>query len=202
VNLTLQPARPEDAEAAARLITQTDAELFRYLTGDDLSVWETVAALEWRRERGIYCHTLADVVRDGPELLGLILSYHSCCGLEIDWSLGDSATRLPPALQERLAEARRTAFFLFPAIPDGAWYVQNIAVAPRAQRTGVGRFLMEAIFDRARAEGCAECHVDVDGSLPAVRFYECLGMSVLVETRVPSIPGVSAHFRMVKDLRT
>jgi hypothetical protein len=41
----------------------------------------------------------------------------------------------------------------------------------------------------------------VDGSTPAVQFYERLGMRLLVKTEVPDIPGVHTHhFRMVIEL--
>jgi ribosomal protein S18 acetylase RimI-like enzyme len=196
----LQAALPDDAEVAARLIAQTDEELFRYCTGGSLDDWVTLAKFEWGHQRGIYSYTLADVVRSGPELQGLILSYSYSRHLEIDWSLGSSAPNLPPSLLEQLRSTRRTASFLFPAIPEGVWYIQNIAVIPQAQGTGLGRFLMEVIFERARNEGCRECHLDVDSSTPAVHFYRKLGMKILVETRVPDIAAVSTHYRMVKSL--
>jgi len=60
--------------------------------------------------------------------------------------------------------------------------------------------LMEAAFELGRSEGCRSCHLDVDSSTPAVQFYERLGMRILVETRVPVIPGVHAHYRMVREL--
>jgi ribosomal protein S18 acetylase RimI-like enzyme len=200
MSFLLEPALPDDAEVAARLITQTDEELFRYCTGGSLDDWVTLAKLEWGHRRGIYSYTLADVVRSGPDLQGLILSYSYSRHLEIDWSLGSSAPKLPPSLLERLRSTRPTASFLFPAIREGVWYIQNIAVIPQTQGTGLGRFLMEAIFERARNEGCRECHLDVDSSTQAVHFYRKLGMKIMVETRVPDIAAVSTHYRMVKSL--
>jgi ribosomal protein S18 acetylase RimI-like enzyme len=85
-------------------------------------------------------------------------------------------------------------------IPEDAYYVQNVAAAPRVRGLGLGRRLMERAFDLARAEGCRSCHLDVDSSSPAVRFYEHLGMRVLIKTEVPDILDGHAHFRMALNL--
>jgi hypothetical protein len=61
---------------------------------------------------------------------------------------------------------------------------------------------MDFAFELGQAEGCRNCHLDVDGSTPAVQFYERLGMRVLVKTEVPLIQGVYTHYRMVKELQS
>jgi hypothetical protein len=43
-------------------------------------------------------------------------------------------------------------------------------------------------------------HLDVDVKKPAVLFYESQGYEPVVETRVPAMSGVNAHFRMIKRL--
>lgn len=196
----LEPARLEDAAVAASLIAQTDRELFRYCTGGSLDDWIELSIHEWRHPRGIYSHTLADIVRAGPDIQGLIVSYSTKRHNEIDWTFGSSAPHVSEDLRNRVRETHRTVPFLFPTLPENVWYVQNIAVVPEAQGKNLGRFLMEQIFQRARLQGCKACHLDVDSSTPAVHFYRRLGMEVLVETRVPAIASVATHFRMVKSL--
>jgi GNAT superfamily N-acetyltransferase len=200
MNLVLEPGRPEDAAVAARLIAETDADLFRYYCGGDLSGWIAISQHEWRHPRGIYCYALADVVRAGTAIQGLIVSYSGKQQYAMDWTLGSSAPHVSADLMSKVQSVRRTASLLFPTIPDDVWYVQNLVVVPEAQGTGLGTFLMETVFARARTAGYRTCHLDVDSSRPAVQFYQRLGMSVLVETRVPSIPGVHTHYRMVKSL--
>lgn len=195
-----EPGCPGDADIAARMIAETDADLFRYLTGGSLDAWAEIAAHEWRHERGIYSYTMADVVRRGAEILGLIVSYSSRRHDEIDWSRGSSAPFVREELMRHVCEASRVGGFLFPSIPPDAWYLQNIVVVPECRGTGLGRFLMDAVRDRARAAGSRWLHLDVDSSTPAVRFYERLGFETLVESRVPSIPGVHTHYRMVLSL--
>jgi ribosomal protein S18 acetylase RimI-like enzyme len=196
----IEPGRPEEAAQAARLIAETDRDLFTSYAGD-LAAWVEISEHEWRHERGIYCYRMADVVRDGAALRGLLISYSGRAPLEIDWSLGNSAPHISPAVMAQVQRSRRRVHFLFPAIPEDVWYVQNIAVVAEGRGGGLGRFLMNAAEERATATGCVEVHLDVDSSAPAVGFYRRLGYEVLVETRVPGLPAVHTHYRMVKAIR-
>jgi ribosomal protein S18 acetylase RimI-like enzyme len=196
----IEPGRPEDAAQAARLIAETDRDLFSSYAGD-LAGWVEISAHEWCHERGIYNHKMAGVVRDGPALRGLLIGYPGRGPLEIDWSLGNSAPHVSAALMAQVRRVRRLVHFLFPAIPEDVWYVQNIAVNAECRGGGLGRFLMNVAEERATAAGCVEVHLDVDSSTPAVGFYRRLGYEVLVETRVPSLPAVHTHYRMVKAIR-
>lgn len=56
-----------------------------------------------------------------------------------------------------------------------AW-LESMWVAPEARRDGVGRLLVGAVIDWARATGAASLRLDVaDDNWRAVRFYERLG---------------------------
>lgn len=200
MNDEIVPAEANDAPAAACLIAKTAADLFRHYTGGDLALWIAVAECEWRARCGIYSYTMSDVIRREGQVVGLLVAYSSRRSAGIDWSLRSARARLGAASLERIDLVRPTASFLFPSLPADAFYVQNVATHPSAQGNGLGRRLMERAFDLGRAEGCRTCHLDVDSSTPAVQFYEHLGLRVLVQTEVPSIPGVSAHYRMVIDL--
>jgi GNAT superfamily N-acetyltransferase len=58
---------------------------------------------------------------------------------------------------------------------DDCW-LEDIFVEEAARRTGLGRALMEAAFERARERGCARMELDVNEANPgAVRLYESLG---------------------------
>jgi ribosomal protein S18 acetylase RimI-like enzyme len=196
----IKPGRPEDAPAAARLIAATDVALFTFCGGGDLGVWVELSEAEWLHEHGVYWWRMSHVARLDGQLVGLLVSYASRDHTTINWSFGGARTRLPPERWARVAAAHRPVPFLFPSIPEDAYYVQNLAITPSVQGCGLGRHLMELAFDRGRAQGCRSCHLDVDGSTPAVEFYQRLGMRVLVKTEVPDIPGVHTHFRMVIDL--
>jgi ribosomal protein S18 acetylase RimI-like enzyme len=198
----IEPGRRDDADAsaAARLIAETDVALFTFCGGGDLGVWVELSKWEWLQEDGVYCWAMSHVARLDGQLVGLLLSYSSRQHGRIDWSFRGARTHLAPERWGRVAAAHRLVPFLFPSIPEDAYYVQNLATHPSVRRRGLGHQLMELAFDRGRAEGCRSCHLDVDSSTAAVRFYENLGMRVLVKTEVPDIPGVTTHFRMVIDL--
>lgn len=191
---------PDDGPEAARLIAETDAHLFAYCAGRNPEAWMRLAEWEWRAERGIYSFQMSHVVRADAGLLGLLVGYSARRYGETDWSFGCSRPHMDLDQWSGIVERFKLAAFLFPVIPDDAYYVQNVVRHAEGHSVGLGRRLMEFAFDLGRAEGCRSCHLDVDGSNPAVGFYEKLGMKRLVITEVPSIEGVSAHYRMVKAL--
>ena len=200
MNDEIVPAHTDDAAEAARLIAETDVDLFRLYTHGDLDLWVEVAECEWRAERGIYSHTMSHVIRRTGHVAGLLVAYSSHRHDLIDWSLVSARRLLGPDRLSRIDLVRSLASFLFPMIPKDAFYVQNVATHSSVQGGGLGRRLMERAFQLGLAEGCRTCHLDVDSSTPAVDFYKHLGMRVAVRTEVPGIPSVHAHYRMVIDL--
>ncbi len=61
-----------------------------------------------------------------------------------------------------------------------AAHVMNVAVAPEARRSGVGRALMSKVADQLRADGVREWHLNVkEENAPAIALYEGLGMRML-----------------------
>ena len=196
----IEPGRPDDAPAAARLIAETDVALFTFCGGGDLGVWVELSEWEWLQEHGVYCWAMSHVARLDGQLVGLLVSYSSRQHATIEWSFIGARAHMAPERWGRVAAAHRLVPFLFPSIPEDAYYVQNVVTHPSVHGRGLGRQLMKLAFDRGRAEGCRSCHLDVDSSTGAVRFYENLGMRVLVKTEVPDIPNVATHFRMVIDL--
>ena len=195
------PACREDAKQAACLIAETDADLFRWYTDDDLDLWIKVSEHEWESDSGIYSHTMSHVIRREREVVGLLVAYSFPRSAGIKWTLENSRAQLGSARLSRIDLVRSTASFLFPKHPEDAFYVQNIAVSPSDRGRGLGKLLMNKAFELGRAEGCRTCHLDVDSSsTQAVRFYKKLGLRVEVRTELPNIPSLHAHFRMVIDL--
>jgi ribosomal protein S18 acetylase RimI-like enzyme len=157
---------------------------------------------EWQAESGIYSHTMTQVIRRRGSLVGLLVSYSPARGAQIDWSLGAARPQIAADRWARLAELRPLSNFLFPAIPDDAYYVKNLVVDPTARGHGLARQLMEHAFAAGRAEGCRSCHLDVASTNPAVDFYHAQGMHAAVETVVPALQrrGIPSHYRMVRRL--
>ena len=73
--------------------------------------------------------------------------------------------------------------------------VMTMAVAPAAQRQGLGRRLLEELVDRAGGDGAAYLMLEVRDDNPAARrLYETRGFEVLTTRRRYYQPGdVDAH---------
>ncbi|MBK6513622.1 MAG: GNAT family N-acetyltransferase [Polyangiaceae bacterium] len=64
-------------------------------------------------------------------------------------------------------------------------YVRHLVTAPRARRGGVGRALMAAVAQRARAQGASAWRLNVKvTNETAIRFYQGLGLRRAFETWV------------------
>lgn len=78
-----------------------------------------------------------------------------------------------------------------------AWRVRGMAVEPAVQGTGVGTLLLDAVVERARAEGAQVLWAD--GRDSALAFYERRGWSVEGEGYVTAAEGIP-HHTVVLDL--
>jgi ribosomal protein S18 acetylase RimI-like enzyme len=199
--------KADDKQSAAELIAVTDAALFSLYGGGDPDLWRNIAEEEWRSERGIYTHKLSHVARLNGKVVGLLISYSPKEEREtaIRWDLESSRKELSIETSRwaQLDAVRSQASFLFPKIPEDAYYVQNVVTDPtKARGRGLGRRFMELAFKRGREEGCGSCHLDVGSTNPAVDFYQELGMYVAIETTVPRLLrcGIPSHYRMVRRL--
>jgi GNAT superfamily N-acetyltransferase len=74
-------------------------------------------------------------------------------------------------------------FRRFPASEPGYGFVDEqtpeltIAVVPSKRKHGVGQELLDALLERARAEGVAQLSLSVEQGSPAVAFYERNGFT-------------------------
>jgi ribosomal protein S18 acetylase RimI-like enzyme len=203
----VEPGRPEDAEDAAALLYETDRAFFVYLSNGDRTSLLRLFADEWRRLGSPLHYGFSRVVREQGQVIGVLVGYTQAEHAWLDFAaIGRASQGLPGGFLVHFHEVYEVAQYLFPAVPLGAFYVQNLAVAAPHHGRGLGRRLMKDAFDRAQAAGCATCHLDVDSQTPAVQFYEGLGMQVLVETEVRPLarhetpPHFRPHFRMVRVL--
>ena len=72
--------------------------------------------------------------------------------------------------------AGRVQGYLTAALAAGEGEIANIAVSPEHRRQGVGRALLSALEQEARASGICTLFLEVRlGNLPAQRLYEGVG---------------------------
>jgi ribosomal protein S18 acetylase RimI-like enzyme len=201
--MELAQGKPEHAEVAADLLYETDAKLFEYLSSGKRQLLVDLFADEWDRTLSPFNYSFSRVATVEGRVVGLLVGYTHEDHAGLDFSkIGSTATGLPPDFLDNLLNRYSLAEYLFPVVPPGAFYIQNLVVAQSHRKQKVGEHLMLDAFKRAKECGCNSCHLDVDGGTRAVNFYRRLKMNVLVETNVPELAeqGIPTHFRMVRKL--
>ncbi len=82
-------------------------------------------------------------------------------------------------------------------MPDLAYEVAKMAVAPAMQGRGAGRRLLDAAIAWARAEGAARLYLESNSNLaPALRLYESAGFRHLASEERPVSPYARADVFM------
>jgi GNAT superfamily N-acetyltransferase len=75
--------------------------------------------------------------------------------------------------------------------------VAKMAVAPAHQGSGVGRKLLEAVVDAARAAGTRRLYLETNRVLaPAIRLYQSIGFQHIPPSRVVPSPYARADIYM------
>lgn len=97
------------------------------------------------------------------------------------WTRSQCAGILPMdgvtlAVAESRADQRLLGFALYRVVLEDAELLL-LAVAPQAQRNGIGRKLLGEFIDDARAKGAAKIHLEVRDGNPAIRMYQAAGFA-------------------------
>jgi ribosomal protein S18 acetylase RimI-like enzyme len=201
--IVLEPATPEQADAAAPLMYDTDPHLFAHFFDSDQELALRYFAAQWWQERSLFSYRHCTVAVARGVLLGIELGYDAKTQADVFRDTGRHAAQiLTPEQMAHLRKAMSYVPFLVPPVPADAYYVLHLASAPFARARGVGARLLMAAFDRARRSRYRVCQLDVASDNPAVRFYERMGMEILSESRVVPLEehGIASHYRMVKEL--
>ena len=106
--------------------------------------------------------------------------------------LADARHHLAVALvADQVVGMASAVHYVHPDKPPELW-VNEVGVAPTHHGQGIGRRLLEALFDRGRSLGCGEAWLGTEWTnIPARRLYAAAGG---VET-----PMVMVSFRLTPD---
>lgn len=199
--LTFAPATGEQPEMIGEWLHETAPELLSYLFSGREAALRQLAA-HWAMPRGLFSHSHAVLARRGDAVLGLEIGYTEA---QKEPHKKDTAERFAADLEPAALAAlgARTADIgpLLAPVPDDAYYVEHLVVAPEARGSGCGGALLRRAFDQARSAGLAALHLDVMSNKPAVDFYLAHGMTDTVESRVPRLSrehDMPSVIRMVK----
>ncbi len=105
--------------------------------------------------------------------------------------LADPRHHLAVAIDEgRVVGMASAVHYVHPDKPPELW-VNEVSVAPTHRRRGVGRHLLDVLFERGRTLGCQEAWVATEPSnTPARRLYSAAG-----GTESP-VPFVMVEFKL------
>lgn len=202
-HIELAPATGEHADFAARLIPDTNPALFDYLHGHDRDCLHQHLAGQWGFEQGLFSHSRAILAMHGEQPAGMALGFSAAEHTQaIDPFVMQALELLGEQRFTELANRFALARYVQPEIPEEAWYLHVLAVAPEARGRGVGELLLRHCMEQAREQGYASLQLDVYANNPALRLYQRAGMEVIVETTIPPLTaeGIDTHYRMTMDL--
>jgi GNAT superfamily N-acetyltransferase len=199
--LSFNAAGPDQIDAVGDWLFETGPEIFDYIFDGKENALRHLAA-HWALTEGVFSHSHAILAHQGGKVVALELGFTSAQKEAHTNATGARfyADLSPEAFEAQIGRAMAIDPLL-PKIPDDAYYLQNLVVAPGARGSGTGRALLRHAFERAKDSGLASVHLDVLTNNPAVGFYLANGMDDVVEIHVPKLvrshamPGV---IRMVK----
>lgn len=192
--ISIRPARPSDAIAAASLIHLAMGEYAEFFAGD--AEPEKLLAALFVRTGNRFSYSFGTVIESDSEAAGLLLAYPAAKMGSLDLGTGRHLLSL--------LGFRRMARLAWKMIPmtsvreaeRGEFYVSTLAVRPAFQGRGFGARLMSCAEEQARGSGLKRCSLIVDArNEVALRLYQKIGYKIVFSGK-----HKSDYHRMVKEL--
>lgn len=191
-----------------QLVRATGQVSYDYQFGTD-GLLERLVAASWTRPETLFCAACTTAIVEDGNLLGIELGFAGPNFYTFKANLAALAPDLiarGEATYDELAglmERAGKASYLNAHIPDDVYYLHAIAAFPQYRGKGIGKVLLQAALQRAKAQGCRELQLDVLADNPAVGFYQAMGLSILAEIRSPELSrdhGFPSEYRMAVSL--
>lgn len=204
-DIVVRPARKEEAETGARLLFMSGSDLLAYSFNRTPEATIQLLRRLWPRKEHVFSYQWAYLAESDSRVLGIISAFTSK-------ELRRASARMPSTFARvlwpwDLARIVVHAFEmsgLSPDVPEGDYYVGNLAVVPEARSQGIGHLLLDFANDQARLRGCHRCALDVIiENTRAIELYTDCGYVVTDTNTSPRLAkrcGVSGMHRMVKQL--
>jgi ribosomal protein S18 acetylase RimI-like enzyme len=185
---------------AATLLYASDPANFDYLFGDTAL---TVLQHMWASSTGFLSHKYAQVLREEDGLVGIMFACHAVekAAREAEWNA--ELKKLNGFTLETLLSKQHDLYNLFPVVPENAWYLNLLAIAPHRRGQGLGKRFLSVLFEQVKNGGNTMLCVDVDtANQGAINFYRNAGFIAEVKTEVMRLLAhrLPASLRMEKTL--
>ncbi|MBI4260775.1 MAG: hypothetical protein HY658_09450, partial [Actinobacteria bacterium] len=143
MDVRLRAARPEDAEAAARLILEPPPSLTLLLGSEEAALRAARASFLAPRSIHSWRHAL---VADDPEagVVGLVVAFPGGLWGRYRAPTGLAMARAAPKALPGLVRRGRVLDRLTAPVPEDALHVSTLAVAPGTRGRGIGATLLRA----------------------------------------------------------
>jgi len=196
------------APLIAQLVRATGPVSYDYQFGTD-GLLDRLVAASWPRPETLFCAACTTAVIEDGDLLGIELGFAGPNFYTFKANLAAMAPELigrGEASYDELAELMvraGKASYLNAHIPDNVYYLHALAAFPQHRGKGLGKALLQAAMERARAQRFQELQLDVLADNPAVSFYQAMGLSILAELRSPELSrdhGFPSEYRMSVSL--
>ena len=141
--VVLADAEPAEEETAARLIHDTGSYVFDCLYNRDFDAYLRITSALWLREGGAFSHVHARAALHDGRLAGIALGFpQTLYEQEFGTGMMAMAEMGTPELLAHLPTVAGHIPWLFPEVPDDAWYLLFLSAHPDARGRGIGEKLL------------------------------------------------------------
>jgi len=203
--IQVRPATADDAEASTQLIYITMGSMADYLLGgDDAAAAKNIISRLFQRQKNRYSHQYTDLAIINGEVAGLLLSYSGKVLKSLNFPMVESmftVNELPETLQFFY---RSLPLMNIKEVAADEYFINNVAVFPKFQGHGVGKFLMHLAEKQTKESGLNKCALTVEiENSRTVGLYQHLGYQIVDTVKVKRLKrriGFTGLYRMVKIL--
>ena len=173
----VRAARAEEP-GAADLLYLSAAPYYDAYAGSERRARRLLAAL-WPRPGHTASHEVCRVAVSEGEVVGVMAGFPlAYSGVLANRFVAESLRRLEPWRWPGVWRHLRAAGRLTPHPPEGAWYVDALAVTESARRRGVARALLDEAARKARETGATGVALDTGvRNRDAQALYEACGFA-------------------------
>jgi ribosomal protein S18 acetylase RimI-like enzyme len=160
--LILRPAVADDADWAAPLLFSAGAGLFSYIFASSIDEAQTTLHKAFAQPQHAFSYEHTQIVEFEGEAMGLMVGYPAAVKKQADEKVHFIMARLMPLrklprILVNVADFNRIKQDISPQ----DYYLLTIAVAPKAQRCGLGTYLLAQADLRAQQNRCSAICADV-----------------------------------------